>query len=248
MEGSRSDPGPQLRKVLEFKERVEREGKLLFKSYAKPDEFAERLEEHLAQWKRDHARPPNLSWSQAPVTTGTPTTAAGAMAAPTRLADPSFDYWIAQAYSLMDGPANYSGALFCIEKALTASTSPVEWARAEISLGIVHVHLNNMDQAIAAFAAVAERPELERDSEGRGWRARALFNKGVTLGQLGRSEEEIAVYDDVLARFGTATELPLREPVAKTLAARSAPMIRARGFITSTLGRNQLLTIGTCAG
>jgi hypothetical protein len=33
--------------------------------------------------------------------------------------------------------------------------------------------------------------------------ARALFNKGVTLGQLGRSEDASAIYDDVIARFGT---------------------------------------------
>ena len=38
--------------------------------------------------------------------------------------------------------------------------------------------------------------------------ARALVNKGVTLGQLGRNEEAIAVYDDVVGRFGIATELP----------------------------------------
>ncbi len=48
----------------------------------------------------------------------------------------------------------------------------------------------------------------------------ALFNKGFTLGTLGRSEEEIAVYDDLLARFGTATELPLRQQVAKAKSAR----------------------------
>jgi len=34
----------------------------------------------------------------------------------------------------------------------------------------------------------------------------ALRNKGIALGALGRSEEAIAVYDDLLARFGTATE------------------------------------------
>ena len=34
----------------------------------------------------------------------------------------------------------------------------------------------------------------------------ALFNKGITLGQLGRSEEAIAVYDEVVRRFGEASE------------------------------------------
>ncbi|HEY3719116.1 MAG TPA: tetratricopeptide repeat protein, partial [Roseiarcus sp.] len=47
--------------------------------------------------------------------------------------------------------------------------------------------------------------------------AKALVYKGVTLGALGRSDDAIAVYDDVLACFGAATELPLREQVANAL-------------------------------
>jgi hypothetical protein len=39
----------------------------------------------------------------------------------------------------------------------------------------------------------------------------------VRLGTLDRSEEAIGVYDDVVARFGAATELALREQVAKAL-------------------------------
>jgi hypothetical protein len=45
----------------------------------------------------------------------------------------------------------------------------------------------------------------------------ALYSKGFALGALGRSEEVIAVFNDLLARFGTATEPPLREQVAKAL-------------------------------
>ena len=47
--------------------------------------------------------------------------------------------------------------------------------------------------------------------------ATALFNKGVTLGQLDRSEEEIGVYDQVVERYGEATEQALRERVASAL-------------------------------
>ncbi|MGD0499897.1 MAG: SIR2 family protein, partial [Bryobacteraceae bacterium] len=47
--------------------------------------------------------------------------------------------------------------------------------------------------------------------------AKALYNKGLTLGVLNRSEEEIAVYDEVVRRYGDATEAPLREQVAKAL-------------------------------
>jgi hypothetical protein len=48
----------------------------------------------------------------------------------------------------------------------------------------------------------------------RNLEARSASAPPITLGALGRSEDAIAVYDDLLARFGTATELPLREPVA----------------------------------
>ena len=41
-----------------------------------------------------------------------------------------------------------------------------------------------------------------------------LVSKGAALG---RGDEAIAVYDDLIARFGTATELSLREPVANAL-------------------------------
>ena len=50
--------------------------------------------------------------------------------------------------------------------------------------------------------------------------AKALVNKGVALGVLDRSVEAIAVYDDVVARFGAATEDSLREPVAKAKAGK----------------------------
>ena len=45
-------------------------------------------------------------------------------------------------------------------------------------------------------------------------RSPALVNKG---GELGDSAVAIKVYDDLLARFGAATELPLREQVAHAL-------------------------------
>ena len=47
--------------------------------------------------------------------------------------------------------------------------------------------------------------------------ASALFNVGVLFGQLDRSEEEIAVYDQVVTRFGADPEPALREQVAGAL-------------------------------
>ena len=45
----------------------------------------------------------------------------------------------------------------------------------------------------------------------------AWFNKGVTLGRLERPTDEIAVYDQVVARFGAAPEPALQEQVARAL-------------------------------
>jgi tetratricopeptide (TPR) repeat protein len=47
--------------------------------------------------------------------------------------------------------------------------------------------------------------------------SRALRSKGVELGELGRREEAIAAYDDLLACFGSATEPSIREDVARAL-------------------------------
>jgi tetratricopeptide (TPR) repeat protein len=46
---------------------------------------------------------------------------------------------------------------------------------------------------------------------------KALVNVGVLLAELGRSEEAVGVYDQVVTRFGQAPEPALRERVAKAL-------------------------------
>jgi hypothetical protein len=50
----------------------------------------------------------------------------------------------------------------------------------------------------------------------------ALRNKGVALGELGRNEDAIAVYDDLIGRFGNATEAAIREEVARAQSYRSS--------------------------
>lgn len=62
-------------------------------------------------------------------------------------------------------------------------------------------------------------------------RARALFYKGVTLGQMGRNEEEFACYDEVLKRYSDAPEAELREQVAKALV--------NKGVSLGRMGRNE---------
>ena len=48
----------------------------------------------------------------------------------------------------------------------------------------------------------------------------AGFSAGVVLAELDGPAEAIAVYDDVIARFGDATEPALREQVAKALVSK----------------------------
>jgi len=47
--------------------------------------------------------------------------------------------------------------------------------------------------------------------------AHALLNKGITLGKMEKNAEAIIIYNEVVLRFGEATEASLREQVAKAL-------------------------------
>jgi tetratricopeptide (TPR) repeat protein len=67
------------------------------------------------------------------------------------------------------------------------------------------------------FSQFLEEVGLDEDPFALSVFAKALVNKGVTLDQLNRPEEEIAVYDGLIARFADATEPALREQVAKAL-------------------------------
>ena len=52
---------------------------------------------------------------------------------------------------------------------------------------------------------------------------KALFNKGTSLKDLQRNAEAVAVYDDLLARFGTATVPSLRGLVSMVRSMRDRP-------------------------
>ena len=75
----------------------------------------------------------------------------------------------------------------------------------------------NPSKSIGLFDGLISEYGRSSDHEIATEVARALFFKGVTLGQLDRSDEEIDVYDEVVTRFGSDSDLPLRELVAKVL-------------------------------
>ncbi|MDQ2790030.1 MAG: hypothetical protein M3Y73_10065 [Actinomycetota bacterium] len=51
--------------------------------------------------------------------------------------------------------------------------------------------------------------------------ATAIYNEGVRLGQLGRTEEAVGIYDQLVDRFGHEPEPALRELVAIALRMRN---------------------------
>jgi hypothetical protein len=63
--------------------------------------------------------------------------------------------------------------------------------------------------------------------------AQALVNKGATLGELGRGEDAIAVYDDVIARFG-ADEDPALKAIVRKAKERCALPTTAHGSRTES--------------
>ncbi|MCX7381399.1 MAG: DUF4062 domain-containing protein [Alphaproteobacteria bacterium] len=223
------DPGEQLKAVLAFKKRIETEKRYLFKQYDTISDFSGTIEEHLSRWLRDHEATPAL------LSTGVAVPASRAADAPSPsppVAPPGFQYWITEARRLSEAadPDQYA-VLFCSGKALDAAGNDLEWAQATNMSGVAQFHLGKLDAAFLAFSRIAERTSGSDAEAGRLWLATTLYNKGITFGALGRSEDEIATYDDLLARFGAATEPALREQVAMAL--------RSKGVSLGTLGRSE---------
>ena len=61
-------------------------------------------------------------------------------------------------------------------------------------------------QVRAEYFIVTALADFEAQPALREYLTKALLNKGITLGQLGRSEEEIAVYEEIARRFANAPE------------------------------------------
>ncbi len=59
--------------------------------------------------------------------------------------------------------------------------------------------------------------EIIKTSKDEAWIASALYNKGVTLGTTGESEEEIVTYDEVLRRYKDSKNEKIQETVASAL-------------------------------
>ncbi|MDA1312468.1 MAG: tetratricopeptide repeat protein [Acidobacteria bacterium] len=88
-----------------------------------------------------------------------------------------------------------------------------------------YLDLGDPDALAAAVDAADETLKLDPNN------ATALFRKGLALEELGRNEEAIAVYDEVVERFGKAEEPALREQAARALF--------KKGFRLGEFGRHE---------
>jgi tetratricopeptide (TPR) repeat protein len=119
--------------------------------------------------------------------------------------------------------ADYRGAIRVAGKVEPNTLSADEKREAASVLLAASFGLNdNSSEEIAGYDLVVKLGNLQErsgtiDSRARKQVAMALFNKGITLGTINKSEEAIAVYDDLLRRFGDAQELELRRQVAMAL-------------------------------
>src|ERR1051325_843545 len=150
------DPGEQLQKVLEFKKRIEEGKRYLFKAYADVEDFCETLEGHLAKWLRDHTGANSNLTGELAANDVPALPVPGPTSEAVPRAVPDFDYWMAEPEALarVEGP-NYSGVLFCAQKALGTAASDIQSARARFSLATAQFHLNRLEEAIAAFTEIA---------------------------------------------------------------------------------------------
>ena len=74
----------------------------------------------------------------------------------------------------------------------------------------------------------------EREATLREWVANALIKKGVALVSMGRINQALEAYDDVLARFGDARAPVLQEWVATALV-KEGMILVALGLVPAAL-------------
>lgn len=134
------------------------------------------------------------------------------------------DYGVALGLS-----GNHEAAFRVFDEALRRTEDPDVRAQALLNRGVSRSFIGDRVAAIADYMAVVELAGAATEQV-----ARALFNKGVTLGALGRSEEAVRVYDDVVTRFGDRSEPALAEQVARALVNRGVAK-RQHGEVTGAI-------------
>ena len=205
-------PDDQLKAVLDFRRRIEAEGSYYIGDIGSLESPAQIEREALENWFRSltSERPsPNFA--------GLPAKQNSSF----RIGAPNADYWTAEAWAHVDGDAaEHDTALFCATNAVEAARGEVEEAKASNVLAIAQFRLGYADAALATLTTMADTLAEAFGGDRREWHATLLANKGLMLETLGRGGEATAVYDDVIQRFGSAYEQPVRDLVAKAQAGK----------------------------
>lgn len=96
----------------------------------------------------------------------------------------------------------------------------VEEAKASNVFAIAQFRLDYADVALETLTTTADTLAGAFGGDRREAHATLLANKGLILEALGRGDEAVAVYDDIVSRFGSAYEQPVRDIVAKAQAGK----------------------------
>jgi len=92
--------------------------------------------------------------------------------------------------------------------------------------------LDNSQEELQAYElairAADSLPPGQWDSELHDRVARALMNRGITLGQMGRSEEEIAAYDELMRRYGDNPGAVFQLRVATVLVNKGITLVQSK--------------------
>ena len=84
--------------------------------------------------------------------------------------------------------------------------------------------LSAYDLIVTIWDQVSERPETSSGSITKAKAAKALVFKGISLGTLNRGDEEIAIYDQVIERFGDAGDFEVQREIADALFNKAATL------------------------
>ena len=116
--------------------------------------------------------------------------------------------------------------------------------------------LKRTDDALSAYAEIANRFANDRSLAVQALVARALMNRSLLLGRLERPQDQLDTCEDILVRFGKAQSSELREGVARALClkgetlrrlGRQGDAVETYGELTSRVGKTDTPALRTIA-
>ena len=220
------DPGDRLKELLSFKRKVIDKKEALFDEYSTLEDFERKLRTHLIRWASTQN---NKDENSSPFLLSGGFPSSKECEPDNGQEPPSFHYWMQEVNQLLEcgikkqnsvpylSPEEYINALFCANKALEAAKSKVETVQALNSVGRTKFYLRDYQGAIECCDEIIKKFGGESELSLKEPVARALYNKGVVLSQVGQWEESVKSYDEVIGKFGGESELSLKEQVARAL-------------------------------